>query len=302
MSSEFETTKIGPIRNILVKYLDKVTVHDFNQEEFKTFLINLLVTRGNVKQEIAEQLLDQDGLNRMKVAFTTASMLESTSLEFFESMGDLTVNKAIGWYMFRRFPEIQANPQAAMYMCELKKKYISKNLFAPFCKSLGLDKFIRYKEIKILEPNNNIKTIILDKSMLEDVFEAFCACLEDLIDNRIVLNSGYGVVYNIITSLLDAIPISIDIDELVDKKTQIKELMDKRRPLGDKGPIYKYEKDGFKWITTLELVLTTHPNGTEGPEVIKFVSPPMTLKMEGEFNTAEQALKWFERYGVKWSR
>ena len=298
-------------KEVLVDSVKTAVIHEIDLEEFKAFLIGLLFERGNVKKEISEKLFDEEGIQKIKIAFTHPSMLEPQSFEFFETMGDLTANKCIGWYIYRRFPDLQNNPQAAMYMCEMKKKYISKKLFGPFAEKLGLNKFIRYKEIQYVENiTKDVKKVVLSKSVLEDVFEAFCACLEDLIDTRVVIGTGYSVIYNIISTLMDDEHIVLNIHDLVDKKTQIKEIMDRRlKAYGDKGPFYKYEEhvtDGQKkWITTLELQLQNHPDrkySGELPTTVKFVSEERQNRVEGEFETAAQALRWFESFGVKWYR
>ena len=307
-TQKFESFK----KEVLVDSIKDAIIHDFEEGEFREFLIKLVVERGNIKQDIAQQLFDEAGCQKMKVAFTHPSMLEPINFEFFESMGDLTANKCIGWYLYRRFPDLQNNPQSAMYMCELKKKYISKKLFGPFSQKLGLDKFIRYKEIKYVEAlTHEKKTVILNKSVYEDVFEAFCACLEDLIDTRVVIGCGYQIIYNIISTLMDEEVITLDIKELVDKKTQIKELMDRRnKAFGDVGPTYSYvqeeQSNGQKfWVTTLKLELQAHPNREyrgKLPLVVEFKSPATPNRNAGEFDTAGQALRWFESYGVRWSR
>ena len=70
-------------------------------------------------------------------------------------------------------------------------------MFSNFCKKLGLDKYIRWKQLSVIE-KDEIKEIILNDSFFEDVFEAFCGALEDLIDTKFIVNSGFSIIYNII--------------------------------------------------------------------------------------------------------
>jgi dsRNA-specific ribonuclease len=198
-----ETVKVKGIKNLIIKAsLEKSLEHTPDELAFKNFISSLMSKRGNINEETVLKLLDNQGTERVKMAFTHSSMVNEKNYEFFEMLGDRSVNKAIIWYMHRRFPEIENNEKAPMYMTELKKKYENKRNFGAWARKIGFEPFIRYRELSYVE-GKNIKKIRMNDSMLEDVFEAFCGVLEDLIDSRIGIGVGYAFVYNIITSLLE---------------------------------------------------------------------------------------------------
>ena len=198
-----ETIKFKGLKNLVIKdSVEKAITHTSDELAFKNFISSLMSKRGNINEQTILQLLDDKGIERVKMAFTHSSMINEKNYEFFEMLGDRSVNKAIIWYMHRRFPEIENSEKAPMYMTELKKKYENKRNFGAWARKLGFEPFIRYRELSYVE-GKNIKKIRMNDSMLEDAFEAFCGVLEDLIDSRIGIGVGYGFVYNIITSLLD---------------------------------------------------------------------------------------------------
>ncbi len=288
----------GFVKPVIKELLDSALVHKPNNSDFRQFLYKLFITRGNINPNIANDLLDEEGVERMKIAFTHSSMLAEQNSEYFETIGDRTGNKCIIWYLHRRFPELQNHPQASMYMTELKKKYEKKETLGRFAKKLRFYEYIHWREL-IYVAQNFKRNVIMDNSMLEDCFESFCGVLEDMIDSRIEVGAGYQIVYNIIASLLDEEKISTDINILVDPKSQIKEVMDKRKK--EFGDDYKYENEkGEKgWKSKLRLFFKQDPclrSGSSQTPLIKEFDSELNNVKEAEFDVSKQALSWFQTH------
>jgi dsRNA-specific ribonuclease len=306
-------------KNIIKELYENSKVHDIyseNKQEFKSFFKQLLKTRGGMNDESIEKILDDDGLNHLKIAFTHSSFIsEFENLELYEILGDVTVNKCIIWYIYRHIIDLKDNPKAVMLVDQLKKKYASKKTLSFFSKKLNFQRFIRWKELPYIENKSekHIKYIVLDDSVYEDVFEAFCAALENIIDLKLCISVGYSVVYNIIASLMNEIQIETDISQLVDFKTQLKEINDIRKnKYGDRQVIYESIKvNELKWKVKLTLTFLKHnspikQNSTQLLEkndelFIQFTSNDYLRTFEGEQDVSKQALTWFKTHcNISW--
>jgi dsRNA-specific ribonuclease len=294
-------------RNLVKEKIDTAVVHDFKDSDFKKALTHILTTRGSLQKEVCDKLLDEQGIAQLKIAFTHPSMLESANYELYETLGDSTVNKCIVWYMTRRFPSIKRGERGNETITELKKTFVDKKSFVNRFNQLKLKDFIRYKELVYLEKNVE-KTIILDNSMKEDVFESFLGALEDLIDSRIFIHTGYSVIYNIISSLLDEEQnISLNLADILDAKTKILEIFSSRKKFGDTIEFKQRSSDSETNLITSSLTLSfsgnTELKGPTKPLVKEFIGRPDLKLQRSEFDAAEQALDWFKKeYGIEWSR
>jgi dsRNA-specific ribonuclease len=269
--------------------IDNSVTVDFKDIDFKMALIKLLTERGGVDQAVATKLLDEKGLQIMKIAFTHPSMLEVQNYELYETLGDSTLNKCIVWYLTRRFPQIKYNPSGNEIITELKKTAVSKGSYSKHFDALKLTSFIRYKKLPYTMGEKQLY-INIDNSMKEDVFEAMMGALEDLIDSKIMVGTGYAVIYNIITSILDTIYISIDLNEIIDAKTKLNEVV------GQTEKKYgKIKNDDGTWTATLQINF----RGIEA----NFTGKPDRQLLVSEQNAAQQALdKIFKDLGIKWER
>lgn len=299
-----ETIKFKGLKNLVIKdSVEKAITHSPDDLAFKNFISSLMSKRGNINEETILKLLDDQGLERVKMSFTHSSMINEKNYEFFEMLGDRSVNKAIIWYMHRRFPEIETSEKAPMYMTELKKKYENKRNFGAWARKLGFEPFIRYRELSYVE-GKNIKKIRMNDSMLEDTFEAFCGVLEDLIDSRIGIGVGYGFVYNIITSLLDEEYITTDLNKLVDVKTQLKELIENAavKKFGSKAESNTTQDASKKYITILKLSFTSSPSEQyKGILTQTFTSYPQYKLKDAENEASRMALDWLKKnMGLRW--
>ncbi len=183
--------------------------------KFKYFLSQVL-SLSNLSKQYYSVLLDKEGLNLYDQAFTHKTASETHNYEFFEFLGDTTLNKIIAWYLSRRFPQLNC-PEGVKVLTRLKINLISKKSFVEFAKQLQFWDFI--------SADMDIRTNKMDKT-LEDVFEAFFGVTELLIDSKIRQGAGYSVCYNIIHALMERRDISLKYEDLFDAKTRLKEMFD----------------------------------------------------------------------------
>lgn len=191
---------------------------------FKT-LIERILKMGEVSKKYREELLSKESLAFYSTAFTHPSVDSDNNYEFYETLGDITLKKCIVWYFSKRFPQINC-PEGVDIMSRMKMKFEQSKSFAPLAESL---KFWPY-----VSTNVNRDSSYLRQKILEDVFEAFFAVTEILLDKHNTMGVGYVVCYRIIAKLLDQLEIHIDWEYLVDAKTRVKEIFDyyKSRGIG----------------------------------------------------------------------
>lgn len=162
-------------------------------------------------------LSNRDAVKMFSEAFTHETVSKN-NYEFYETLGDVTLNKCVLWYISRRFPQINC-PAGSDILTKLKIKTIKSESFASIAESLQFWDFISVEESLRLNPNKK-------RSILEDVCEAFFGVLELAIDQATRQGMGYMVCYKILSTLLDKTEIKISYDEIVDNKTRVKEIYD----------------------------------------------------------------------------
>jgi dsRNA-specific ribonuclease len=190
-------------------------VHGIRGPRFALFISDLLKL-GHLKENSRKILLDTPSIRLYEQAFTNKTANPRFNYEYLEFLGDATLNKAIPWYLTRRFPKLCC-PDGVKILARLKIHLISSKVFASIAKRLYFINFISSDEFTRTDK---------PEKLLEDVFEAFFCVTELIIDNKFGLNTGYGICYHIISSLLDTIPISLRYEDLYDAKTRLKELFD----------------------------------------------------------------------------
>lgn len=194
--------------------------------KFREFIQSVL-ERAHLGPKYIEAFTDEASMIEFTKAFTHKSVDPVDNYEFYEILGDSTTNKVVVWYFIRRFPEVfndakgkGGNMGPVAIMARLKQNGVSKTTYAQFSETLGFWDYIRRTD----EENKN------RKKLMEDVFEAFCGCLELLVDTKVTDHSGYGIVYKIMKTLMDPIKVSLERDELYDAKSRLNEVI-----LGFKG-------------------------------------------------------------------
>jgi dsRNA-specific ribonuclease len=197
-----------------------------------------LLSLGNLKPKYIEELLSTEGMKSYSIAFTAESADKHDNYERFEQLGDISANKFIVWYMYKRFPQLDCT-EGVKVVARLRINYGAKNVFAPIAEKYGFGNFIsgaidgEDKKLKYLSKNR--------KDLLEDTFEAFIGCTEYLLDKKFRIGVGYSIVYDILTAIFDDLPISLKYEDLYDAVTRLKETVDMMKAQGKNIEI-KYEE------------------------------------------------------------
>lgn len=191
-------------------------------DDFKKLIRDLLI-KGRLKPKYIDKLMDKNGMNEYSKAFTASSANASNNYEIFEQLGDVSANKFIVWYAYKRFPQLDCT-QGVKVVARLRINYGAKATFAPLAEKLGFWNFISAAEdgtdkgMKYKARNK--------KDLLEDTFEAFIGCTEYLLDKEYRVGVGYGIVFDILNHIFNDIPISLEFEDLFDPKTRLKETFD----------------------------------------------------------------------------
>lgn len=182
---------------------------------FKNLIISIL-KKGEVGDRNIEILTSEKCMKYYSNALTSDSIDPNDNYQVFEQLGDITCNKFIVWYMYRRFPFLKC-PAGVKIVARLRINYGAKQSFFNIGKSLGLWDFV---SASIEERSTRMK------ALLEDVFEALIGSIEYTIDEENIIGTGEAIVYKILKNIFDNINISLAYEDLYDAKTRLKELFD----------------------------------------------------------------------------
>ena len=132
---------------------------------FKEFLKKML-NKGNIKQKYIKTLLSDKHIKKYSKAFTSPTYDEQNNYENYEQLGDLSINKFIVWYIYKRFPQLNC-PLGVKVAARLRINYgATKSLFG-IGEKLGFWDYISSS----LEYRKTKK-----KALIEDTVEAFIGC------------------------------------------------------------------------------------------------------------------------------
>ena len=211
-------------------------------QAFKSMISNIL-SRGRIKPKYIDVLTSVESLKQYDQAFTSSYLDKKNNYERFEQIGDVTANKFLIWYIYRRFPQLDCT-EGVKVAARIKINYGSRAMFAPVADKLGFWPYISAltegTERNVYYRNTN------KKDLLEDVFESFIGCTEYLLDKNFRIGVGYAIVYDILKSIYDEIDISLRYEDLYDAKTRIKETFDMYKDLGSWQFIEVREKEENK--------------------------------------------------------
>lgn len=204
-------------------------------EKFK-MLIQGILNIGKLKKKYTSILLRPDSLEVYGSAFTSELVDENNNYQVFEQIGDLTANKFIVCYIYRRFPQLKT-AQGVKIAARLRINYGSKQSFCGIAEKLGLWDYISAtKELRQRKK----------KSLLEDVLEAFLGATETILDQELCNGIGYAMCYKILAGIFDQMDISLKYEDLYDAKTRLKELFDMKAV--ELGPLV-YEETKMDILT-----------------------------------------------------
>jgi len=249
---------------------------------FKKLISNLLEI-GEVKNIYIEKLLSSDAIAFFGTAFTHPTASPDNNYEILETLGDLTLNKCIGWYLPRRFPKIFC-PEGKDILTRLKIGIIQTKGFAELAESLGFWNFVSCDK-------DTRNSLVSKQKILEDVFESVFGAIEWYIDSQYRIGTGYSVCYKIISKILDKKEISLKYEDLVDAKTRLKEIFDIYA--SNLGKI-EYKKIESENINEYKTVIYQH---TIFNKIIEIGKGNSISKIEAEKMAAEQALIYLQSNG-----
>lgn len=206
---------------------------DSKKLTFKQFITKLLSERSSMGKESIKRFTNEKSMDIFKLAFTHKSFDRTNNYELLEFIGDLLVNYSIGKYII----EWDKNIQNVEYLTRLKHNISSKKHLALMADRAGffehilLDPVVREKMEK-LTPEQKYGNLSKNgyMSILEDCLEAFIGAVSQVIEKETEsLAAGNDIARKIVFTFCDELDISLDYTDVIDKKTQYKELCDKNR-------------------------------------------------------------------------
>lgn len=225
--------------------MNDIYIPKYNSE-FKK-LITEVLSRAKITQKYIDILTQKKNMKLYIQAFTASSANNERNYEIFEQLGDITANKFIVWYTYRRFPQLFC-PEGVKVVARLRINYGSKQTFFEIAEKLGFWNWISAS----VEERSTKK-----KSLLEDVMESFCGVTEFILDNETRQGVGNAIVYDILKNIFDNIDMSLKYDDLYDSKTIIKQFFDNNKNIGT----WKYTSErNDKLVNSILWII---PNGTQ---------------------------------------
>ena len=261
-------------------YTPPIIIYGSRDQDFKDTIINV-ISKGNMKDKYKQWLLSPESLLIFNDVFTSNTANVLKNYEVYEQLGDITVNKFIVWYMYKRFPQLNC-AQGVKIVARLRINYCSKQSFAQIAESLGFWPFITASE----EERSHNK-----KPLLEDTLEAFFGAVEFIIDKHTLTGVGYAVAFDILETIFNNLYISLKYEDLYDAKTRLKELFDF---CGDKLGSIKYEDErNIEEKVTVSSVYQTTPQNNR----IKIGEGIASLKADAQQKAASKAIGFLKSKG-----
>lgn len=206
-------------------------IHGDRTYKFKQ-IIEKILNNANIQEKYKNILLTTESMNDFNLAFTSNTSninsygeqdTDSTeNYEIYETLGDTIFKNFIGYYIIKRFNFTEF--KYAKILSRIKINYGSNEYFATIVKNLGFLPFITASE-------DEHSTSRIDLSA--DVFESFLGAVAYILDNKIKIGVGYSICYSILENIFNKIEIPIDIEELKDPISILKEFFDKNKDFGN---------------------------------------------------------------------
>lgn len=253
---------------------------------FKEFIVSILTEKTTLNKKYINILTNEVNMSFFEMCFTHSSFDPSNNYEFFEILGDGTVNKAVIWYLQRKYPILKCS-EGVRYLARLKIMLVSRKTLASFAENLGFFNFISSSEsLRKLKKNE----------LLEDTFEAFIGCMEYILDKDVKIHTGYSIAYNFLSKLIESIEIpAFNYEDLWDAKSRLKELFDYMNNQSLRyTSIKEKHSNGFLFITT---VRADFENEGEKVNIILGDGSAPT-KLEAEQEAAKMSLNFLKSQGI----
>ena len=268
-------------------------------DEFKNFIFSLL-RKGKIKKHYIELLLTDDAMHIYEKAFTSPSANLNFNYEILEKLGDSTCNKAIMWYIYRKFPKLESKPHGLMIFSKLFHTLQSTQTFSRIALYLHFEKYISYGYIRVKDHFEDIMKAKRN-GVLEDCFEAFFGATELLLDKKYKEGVGYAICNEIFKGMLAEFEFpSIKYEELCDPITRLKELFDYNFPKKGKLGKYNYisiENENDDKDSCLKYVQIEWIDNDNKKKIIAKGSG--SLKEKAKANASEHALLYFKKIGFE---
>lgn len=189
--------------------------HGVRDQSFKNMITNVL-KQSNIKDEYISMLLNKKNIKEYENVFTHISADSKNNYEIYEQLGDMTANKFIVWYAYKRFPCLKC-VEGVKIVARLRINHGARASFQKIGENLN---FWNYISASVEERSRK------KKDLLEDCFEAFIGCTEYILDQEYMPGVGYNIVHSILKNIFDKIPMNLSYNKLYDSKTRLKELFD----------------------------------------------------------------------------
>lgn len=279
-------------------------VDDTYKAQLSNFLFRLFDKRSGIKTSELSKYINNDTIYKFALALTHPSYDNENNYEYLETLGDTTLNKCVVWYIHRRFPQLKTLPDANYRMSLLKSSNISRVMFSKLSNKLGIDKLIRYNPTYIKK--GKVQHVIINDKMRTDTFESIMGCIEDIIDQiENIACIGVSIVYNILASLMDEIPISIELEDIEDSKSVFLELVSQKKIFENKAldtqskHIVKTDAgDRTEYTFVVALTFKIKNPKTEKTVDLAFMSDQAKTKLQAEKQVYKTALSHLRKeYG-----
>ena len=221
--------------------------------------------------------------NILHSAFTSDTVDMRNNYQMYEQLGDLSANKFIVMYMYKRFPRLQRS-ECVKIVARLRINYGTKKCFSEIARKLGFWPFI----------TSSVETRSKKmKSLLEDVFEAFIGAVEFIINEHYnETGMGFDIVYKILKTMFDDMDISLRHEDLYDAKTRLKEMFDF---FGPRLGVLKYQ-DSFEPDNFVHSVVNVNkPDGSR----LEIGRAKASIKQDAQQKAAAIAIKTLNNMGWK---
>lgn len=182
---------------------------------FRKFIISKFAPI--LSKKYVDILTDDRSIKIFQQSFTSSTFDEKCNYEFYEQMGDVSANKFLVYYFYKRFPCLMC-ALGVKVVARLKINYGSKKVFSRLAEQQGFWPYIRASD----EWKDKRRT-----DLLEDTFEAFVGATEFILNDRVEDGVGGVAISMYLKSVFDTEHISLKYEDLYDSKTRLKELMDK---------------------------------------------------------------------------
>lgn len=243
----------------------------------KNFITNIFLPL-NLKEKYLNVLTSKHSIEMYNIAFTAKTVNPEINYEFYEFIGDTEINNCIVWYFYKNYPNL-GKPKNVVILSRLKNQYISSSFLSSIAEKLNFWPYIKFGDVEIYEK----KKIMF----LEDVFESFIGVTKIILENYFgFIGVANQIIFEFISHVLDMMEISLDLENLFDQKTLLKELFDNHESLIFKkfGPFhYEQKKEHNKYITILKFPKTNLSFTGEGE-----------IKRNREQEASKKALDYFK--------